>query len=56
VRVKPTWADWLCRQVEVMHDLVELDLRKNQIPELIGELIACTNLVKLHLGDNKVGT
>ena len=38
-----------------MPDLVELDLRKNQISVVPIQLSACTSLAKLHLGDNKVG-
>lgn len=41
-------------QVEVMRELVELDLRKNNISTVPPELAQCTNLVKLHLGENKV--
>ena len=41
-------------QVELLEDLIELDLRKNQIQEVPLELAKCTRLTKLHLGDNKV--
>lgn len=37
-----------------MRELVELDLRKNNISTVPPELAQCTNLVKLHLGENKV--
>jgi len=41
-------------EVGEMPELLELEMRKNTVSEVVPELSACTSLVKLHLGENKI--